>query len=244
MLSHAIQLQVSRWGLGNKRKALLVHGLAGCSATWWRLGNELACQEYEVTAPDLRGHGASPIGDRYSFADFANDLVSLGSKWDLIVGHSLGGPIVASLLASGVTATRTVLLDPVFDIPVGSFDAVATDQESDVNPLATAESYLLANPHWHPLDAHAKAFGARSIAKFTVRRVMADNAPWHVSDLLKPITSEVLILGADPNVFSMCPPSLGLVLSAQSNVSFSVVTDSGHSVHRDNPSAVLSSCVG
>jgi len=48
-----------------------------------------------VIAPDLRGHGLSPHGDSYRYADYAGDLLSLlddlGLERAAVVGHSLGG---------------------------------------------------------------------------------------------------------------------------------------------------------
>jgi pimeloyl-ACP methyl ester carboxylesterase len=76
---------------------LLVHGLAGTSATWddllVRLGDHLV-----VVAPDLPGHGlsAKPRQD-YSLGAHANALrdlmVGLGIERATVVGHSLGGGV-------------------------------------------------------------------------------------------------------------------------------------------------------
>jgi len=80
---------------------LLIHGIAGSSATWddilpWLAGH------YTVLAPDLLGHGqsAKPRGD-YSLGGYANvirDLLDvLGHAQATVVGHSLGGGIAMQL---------------------------------------------------------------------------------------------------------------------------------------------------
>ncbi|WP_035283055.1 alpha/beta fold hydrolase [Actinokineospora spheciospongiae] len=79
---------------------VLVHGLAGTSATWKPLLAELdrRGRTREVIAVDLPGHGRSqrPHGD-YSIAGYANVvrdlLVGLGHRHVTLVGHSLGGGV-------------------------------------------------------------------------------------------------------------------------------------------------------
>jgi pimeloyl-ACP methyl ester carboxylesterase len=76
---------------------LLLHGLAGSSATWDRPGPLLA-RTFRVVAPDLLGHGrsAKPRGE-YSLGAHANLLrdllVALGHERATIVGHSFGGGV-------------------------------------------------------------------------------------------------------------------------------------------------------
>lgn len=76
---------------------LLIHGMAGSSATWRDVIPGLA-GNYRVVAPDLLGHGlsAKPRGD-YSLGAFAvwlRDLLDqLGIPRATVVGQSLGGGI-------------------------------------------------------------------------------------------------------------------------------------------------------
>jgi pimeloyl-ACP methyl ester carboxylesterase len=76
---------------------LLIHGMAGSSATWRAIIPELS-KRYRVVAPDLLGHGesAKPRGD-YSLGAFAawlRDLLDeLGISQATVVGQSLGGGV-------------------------------------------------------------------------------------------------------------------------------------------------------
>jgi pimeloyl-ACP methyl ester carboxylesterase len=76
---------------------LLIHGMAGSSATWRAVLPQLS-KKYRVVAPDLFGHGesAKPRGD-YSLGAFAvslRDLLDeLGVTRATVVGHSLGGGV-------------------------------------------------------------------------------------------------------------------------------------------------------
>ncbi len=76
---------------------VLIHGIAGSSATWAEVLPQLA-EHYTVVAPDLLGHGSSakPRAD-YSLGAYASairDLLGvLGYERGTIVGHSLGGGV-------------------------------------------------------------------------------------------------------------------------------------------------------
>ena len=76
---------------------LLIHGMAGSSATWQAVLPQLS-KKYRVVAPDLFGHGesAKPRGD-YSLGAFAawlRDLLDeLGITRATVVGQSLGGGV-------------------------------------------------------------------------------------------------------------------------------------------------------
>ncbi|MCV7225823.1 alpha/beta fold hydrolase [Mycolicibacterium komossense] len=82
---------------GDGEALLLIHGMAGSSATWRDVIPALA-KNYRVIAPDLLGHGQSdkPRGD-YSLGAFAaslRDLLDeLGIARATVIGQSLGGGI-------------------------------------------------------------------------------------------------------------------------------------------------------
>ncbi|MBW0011724.1 alpha/beta fold hydrolase [Mycobacterium sp.] len=82
---------------GDGPAVLLIHGMAGSSATWHAIIPQLS-KKYRVIAPDLLGHGmsAKPRGD-YSlgaFAVFLRDLLDeLGVDRATVIGQSLGGGI-------------------------------------------------------------------------------------------------------------------------------------------------------
>jgi pimeloyl-ACP methyl ester carboxylesterase len=233
-------LPVTRWGVGGGRRALLVHGLASSGAGWWRIGAALADAGWDVVAPDLRGHGRAPWGTDHRLADLAGDLVPLGAGWDVVVGHSLGGPIAATLVRLGVTARHLVLLDPVFEIAGDAFDGVLADQVAEADPTADAATFAAAHPRWHADDAVLKAQAARQVSPRTVEQILRSNAPWAHAGLLAGLGPPCTVLGADPAAGAMFAPELGRrVTAADPGVTCSVVAGAGHGIHRERPDVVL-----
>src|ERR1700748_49055 len=93
---------------------LLIHGMAGSSATWRAVLPQLS-KKYRVIAPDLLGHGesAKPRSD-YSLGAFAvglRDLLDeLGVDSATVVGHSLGGGIAMQFLYQHPEYCRRLVL--------------------------------------------------------------------------------------------------------------------------------------
>jgi alpha-beta hydrolase superfamily lysophospholipase len=97
-----VEPAVLRWGRPGGRRVLLVHGLTSSAATWWRVAARLAEAGCSVVAPDPRGHGWSPSAERCCFADHAADLAAFDEgRWDVVVGQSLAGPILAEWCCHG-----------------------------------------------------------------------------------------------------------------------------------------------
>jgi pimeloyl-ACP methyl ester carboxylesterase len=76
---------------------VLLHGIAGSSATWEELIPPLA-EQFTVIAPDLLGHGhSSKPPAEYSMGAYASNvrdlLTVLGHTRLSVVGHSLGGGV-------------------------------------------------------------------------------------------------------------------------------------------------------
>jgi pimeloyl-ACP methyl ester carboxylesterase len=237
-------LPTRRWGLGNRARVLLVHGVGSSGADWSRVASSVADAGADVVAPDLRGHGAAPAAGRYRFADFAADLAQLGQAWDLIVGHSLGGPIACELVQSGVGAGALLLIDPVFEIPDSDLPTVVADQVAESDPFCDPAAVARANPRWGAEDAFHKACAARQVSGVTIERVFTDNAPWQHAHLLNEIQTPTMILGADPAVFAMFTPELAARMQAErTHLGYSIVPGSGHGVHRERADTVVEAAV-
>ncbi|HEY0000141.1 MAG TPA: alpha/beta hydrolase family protein [Actinoplanes sp.] len=81
-----------QWG-GFGRPVLLLHGLLFDRTMWWPVAAELATASCTVIAPDLPGHGQSPLRDDYRLERIAGDLAVLVDRLGLrrapiLVGHA------------------------------------------------------------------------------------------------------------------------------------------------------------
>jgi pimeloyl-ACP methyl ester carboxylesterase len=229
----AVALHTSRWGPVDGRRVLLIHGVQSSGGTWWRIADALAAAGHHVVAPDLRGHGRSPGAVRYRLEDFTADLLALGERWDLVIGHSLGATVAAHALATAPDlAPSALLLDPVLELPEDDFDAIVAGQlaELDADP-ATIQA---ANPGWHAEDCRLKALAAAACSPYVNEAVLRDNRPWRYGHLLAALTTPTLILGGDPEAGAMFDPAL-----ATASVQYQRVAGAGHSIHRDRPHRVI-----
>lgn len=237
--STAVALPVIRWGIGNPRRVLLVHGVASSGAGWSRVGAVLAAAGIEAWAPDLRGHGAAPRSDRYRFADIAGDLALLGEGWDVVVGHSLGGPVALTLAAGSTRVGALVLLDPVLEIGDADLPAIVADQLTESDPFADPARVAVANPRWGAEDAWAKAAAMRQVAPHTVEALFADNAPWHHLDLVRDVPAPIHVLRSDPAVFTLFPEAHAAVVRERvPSATIELVAGTGHGIHRERPDLV------
>jgi len=97
---NGISLKYARWGEGNSKRIMLVHGWTGFKEMWDDFAPLLVENDFDVIAIDLRGHGDSdkPEGD-YSPEVFSKDLYELvkyvgWEKGFVLLGQSMGGYIV------------------------------------------------------------------------------------------------------------------------------------------------------
>jgi pimeloyl-ACP methyl ester carboxylesterase len=109
-----MQLSATTSGSG-PRHVGLIHGLGGSGDTWKPLVDRmLATGEFTVTTLDLRGHGTSARSKSYSIDALADDVVeNLPTGLHSVVGHSLGGAVVARAVAR-LAPARAIYLDPGF----------------------------------------------------------------------------------------------------------------------------------
>jgi pimeloyl-ACP methyl ester carboxylesterase len=112
-------------GAGEKA-VVLVHGWSSHRGIWYRQLDPLAA-DYRVVTVDLAGHGASGKDrDDWSIEALAGDVAELVRQLDLdpvvLVGHSMGGPVVLAAAAqmpervAGVVGVDT-LHDVEFERP-------------------------------------------------------------------------------------------------------------------------------
>ena len=121
---------------GNEKKALVfVHGYS-CSSEYWWPQLEYFSKDHTVIAIDIAGHGKSGLNrQEYSMDAFGNDVTSVIEHLDLeevvLIGHSMGGPvIVKAAIKLGVKTRLIVGVDTFHDLStegIGGFARTAVN---------------------------------------------------------------------------------------------------------------------
>ena len=98
---------------GDGPPVVLVHGITDSSADWTPLAGRLA-EDHTVVTLDLRGHGQSGDAADYSPLAMTQDVAAVVAAAEveapLLVGHSLGGAVVAAY-AAGAPSRGVVDID-------------------------------------------------------------------------------------------------------------------------------------
>jgi hypothetical protein len=86
------------YGAG-EQTLVFVHGWS-CDARYWRAQIPYFSQNHRVIVLDLAGHGHSGLGrTQYTMKSFGEDVKAVteatGSNSVILVGHSMGGPVIA-----------------------------------------------------------------------------------------------------------------------------------------------------
>lgn len=227
----AVTLHLHRWG-GGGRRVLLLHGVTSSGAGWWRVGRDLADRGWSVVAPDLRGHGESPMASSYRFGEYADDVLALGSGWDAVVGHSMGGAIAVLAATDQGFASRLVLQDPAV-VTANDVDEVLSWLMADFEGPMTAAWMLEQNPWYHLEDARLKALTLRQTMPEIIEQTVRDNMPWNVLAETAALDTDTVILGSDPAAGGILPVTIGEWLAAENpRIVYRLLVDAPHSAHR------------
>jgi pimeloyl-ACP methyl ester carboxylesterase len=198
----------------------------------------LEARGWDAEAVPLLGHAGRAAAASYALEDYVADAFRPGPH-DLVVGHSLGGAI-ATLLASrdpGWTR-RLVLLDPVWFVPDDQLAPIAADQLHELD--WTAETLAAAKPHWDERDIAAKIAAVREADPGAVGRTFAEAEHWDLRDAAARLRVPTLVIGGDPEVYTMTEPDDVRTASAASGtIDYVIIESAGHSPHRDRPDATL-----
>lgn len=146
----ASPLNLVRHGTG--KPLLLLHGLGGSIGSWGDLIDALA-RTNAVIAPDLPGHGASPVTPGAgTFRGVADGVAEFIEAEDLVgvdcLGHSLGGRVALEMARRGLVGA-TVALAP------GGFWSRGESRFLKASLLASRRFVQLSRPALPMLTRHA-----------------------------------------------------------------------------------------
>ena len=121
---------------GTEKKALVfVHGYS-CSSEYWWPQLEYFSKDHTVIAVDIAGHGKSGLNrQEYSMDAFGNDVTSVIEHLDLeevvLIGHSMGGPVIVKAANKLGVKTRLIVgVDTFHDLStegIGGFARTAVN---------------------------------------------------------------------------------------------------------------------
>jgi pimeloyl-ACP methyl ester carboxylesterase len=100
---------------GSGAPIVFLHGMGTSAATWSRC-MELLEDRFTVVAPDLLGHGDSPVPDdpaeytRDRTLEDVDDIVAELVEPPVLVGHSLGGYLALAYAATRPDAVRGIVV--------------------------------------------------------------------------------------------------------------------------------------
>jgi 3-oxoadipate enol-lactonase len=133
--ANGLTFEIAEAGVGNDRRALLLHGFTGAKDDFVEAVDRLADEGWHAVAPDLRGHGNSSkpsAEDDYDLQLFADDVwaVVAALGWDkpfVLLGHSMGGMIAQVAAARDPSRLRGLVLMDTTHGPLEGVDASELD---------------------------------------------------------------------------------------------------------------------
>lgn len=237
-------ISASQWGSPTApRKALLIHGLTAWSGSWEGLAQLLVAEGFFVVAPNLLGH-AWRRGTDYRMSTLAEDLRPYFVKdtsYDVIIGHSLGGPVALSLLQflPQTKETAIILLDPPLEIE-GTSEMHKSWFLNEVTNIRSIEE-VADDRGWSRRDCVLRVLGLSMCDRTTVEGIFSHNSPWSFSGLLKNIPPHVKItvLASDPKAGAVCDTEH--IPCDVERLSVRVLPGIGHCIQCEDPDAIMDS---
>jgi pimeloyl-ACP methyl ester carboxylesterase len=243
--ANGVDLRIHRTGDGPP--VVLVHGITDSGPCWTRVARALAA-DHDVVMIDARGHGESAHPGSYGFADHVADLVDVLRALNLppavLVGHSMGGPHVATVAADHPDRVRAlVLVDPHwpwrperpqdYDLDGWRADVAAATARSTDDLVSRGRR---DHPGWSDEDLLPWARAQRTVDPDVTAwlRSASDINGWR--DTVRRIRCPTLLVTGDPSVDAhVTVGPEGAAEAARRCPSLGVVhlAGAGHSVHRD-----------
>ncbi|KAG1724481.1 Alpha/Beta hydrolase protein [Suillus lakei] len=206
-----MSISATQWGFPSApKRALLLHGLTMCSSSWDGLAQLLTAEGFFVVAPNLLGH-AWRGGSDFRMSTYAKDLLPYfahDTSYDVIMGHSLGGPVALELLPFLPTKKETtiILVDPALDLNETQANAAVSYLSQETMTVRTAEEHMAENHTWSRNDSVLRVLGATMCSRTVVEQTIQQNMPWCFGGLFKNIPTHVkiAILISDPKEILAC----------------------------------------
>jgi pimeloyl-ACP methyl ester carboxylesterase len=246
---------------------LLLHGLSSSRSTWSRLTAALRGR-FRILALDDRGHGESDhASGSYLLPRYTSDAVAfleqMSASPAVLIGHSLGGVIAATMAQQRPDLVRGVVLEdpPLFagqrgpgtSSPIlqvfSMMRQILVDMQSQSGPIADYEALMHAAPSASGRGSMAEVFGEDSMR--AQARAMAALDP----EIFTTAIDGTALADARPDIPLGCPalvvradPALGAeftledetrFLSANPSAAVTVFEGASHLIHDEQPESFI-----
>ena len=229
----------------NAPVALLLHGITGSSATWWRVGPAVADAGWRVIALDLPGHGESPRMEQpmkvgqwaLAVRDTVRNLVG-ERELDFALGHSAGAATVLEVLALEPGIARRVVLED----PPGAGDVSRPDRAEQLerevavarrHPEGYARQLRRLNPGWAPQDADETVAALQTCEIDVIAEMERRGMGYRVVELLPTVAAPTLLMLAEEEHSSLADEARQAALNGLAPMTQPVDFPTGHAIHRN-----------
>lgn len=229
---------------------VLVHGLAEAKESWKGTQEELS--EFHTYAYDLRGHGATTVGQpEGALEQLAGDLIGFLESVSgpaIVVGFSLGGTIALRVAADRPDLVKqSIVLGTSSLVGRGAVDfyklriSMAGDTSSPEFAEAikddTAAALVAATDQLATVTASRLAAIGAGAGYVNASNAMAALRDAPLTPALSGISVHVDVVGADGDSF--CPKKAADIIVAElADVTYWEIENAGHLMNVDNPDAV------
>ena len=212
---------------------VLLHDFFGTHQSWDFQLLQLS-RYFLVLAPDLRGHGKSPLRDSsMTISDMADDVIAMldntGSNRAHIVGCSHGAVVALHLARCAANRVASIAVTSAPDLSNPEVIAYGREYASHVYPRLEAE---LEQVHGTNSDGYTRDALLRNFVQ------SLDSPPDdHLDALEKAAEIQVptLVLGGDRD--PVMPPERALHLAQTiPDAELGILPNTGHLAHRETPS--------
>jgi len=216
---------------------VLLHGITDSGLCWPRVVQALAA-EYDMILPDARGHGLSDkpmtgYAPQDHAADVAGLIRGLGLQRPILIGHSMGAEVSATVAALYPDLARGVILE---DPPWRTDSDEGTPQEQAVRAAEWRKEILdrraktgpeviaqrkREQPKWADEEFDDWIVAKQQVSPEVTQYITAPRIPWR--EICARITCPALLITADV--------SEGAMVALASTTEAARLLPQGHVVH-------------
>jgi pimeloyl-ACP methyl ester carboxylesterase len=248
VVTNGISLNYYRSG-GDKPALILCHGITDNGLCWLRVAQVLA-KDYDLIMVDARGHGLSDKPERgYASSDHAADVAglirALGLEKPYLMGHSMGGRTVATLITTYPDLARAAILeDPPLreesDDPKVVAERRTMLENWRDNTIAGKKQSLAQltaagrerSPSWAEIEFGPWAQAKHQVSPNVFQFAAGASLPW--PELAGKIACPTLLVTGDPAAGAIVTPEVAAA-GARLNPKIQVahIPGAGHNIRRE-----------